>query len=158
MKSMLVAMALAVASLVAPFSLAQDKDDAADLNVMRQAARADKRAFVASALDLTPAEAKRFWPIYEAYQRQLNLANQQRTLTIESAISAERVSDTYAKQLANDLIQSAETEMRARRNMHSAVMRALPPRKAARYIQLETKLRAIYEYDLASTIPLVRAK
>ena len=85
MKSVFVAMLFVAASLAAPFSLAQDKDDAADLNVMRQSARADKRAFVASALDLTPAEAKRFWPIYDAYQRELNLANQQRTLTIESA-------------------------------------------------------------------------
>ena len=158
MKRMFVAIFFAAASVAAPFSFAQDKDDAADLNVMRQAARADKRAFVASALDLTPAEAKRFWPIYDEYQRELNLANQQRTLTIESAISAERVSDLYAKRIANDLIQSAELEARARRKMSNAVMRALPPRKAARYIQLETKLHAIYEYDLASTIPLVRAK
>ena len=48
--------------------------------------------------------------------------------------------------------------MRARRKMYSAVMRTLPPRKAARYMQLENKLRAIYEYDLAATIPLVQAK
>ena len=76
----------------------------------------------------------------------------------ESALGAERVSELYAKRLSNDLIQSAETEMRARRKMYNAVMRALPPLKAARYVQLESKIRALYEYDIASTIPLVRAQ
>ena len=35
-------------------------------------------------------------------------------------------------------------------------MRALPPRKAARYLQLESKIRAMQDYDIAKAIPLVK--
>ena len=36
------------------------------------------------------------------------------------------------------------------------LLKALPPIKAARYLQLESKIRALQDYDIASTIPLVR--
>jgi hypothetical protein len=36
------------------------------------------------------------------------------------------------------------------------VRSALPPRKAARYIQLEQKARAVQQYDIAVTFPLVK--
>ena len=49
-----------------------------------------------------------------------------------------------------------EAEIKARRTMHNRVMRALPPRKAARYLQLESKVRAVQDYDIATTIPLIK--
>jgi len=36
------------------------------------------------------------------------------------------------------------------------VMRALPPKKAARYLQLESKIRANRAYDIAVAFPLVQ--
>ena len=38
---------------------------------MWKAIQTDKKAYVASVLNLTPAEAKKFWPIYDQYQRDL---------------------------------------------------------------------------------------
>jgi hypothetical protein len=35
-------------------------------------------------------------------------------------------------------------------------MKALPTRKAIRYLQLESKIRAAQDYDLATTIPLIK--
>jgi len=32
----------------------------------------------------------------------------------------------------------------------------LPAKKAARYVQLDNKIRAVQAYDIASTIPLIR--
>ena len=39
--------------------------------------------------------------------------------------------------------------------MHNAVLKALPTRKAARYLQLESKIRAVQAYDIAAAIPLI---
>jgi hypothetical protein len=41
--------------------------DVTDMQALRAAVKADKRAFVAATLALTDAEAKKFWPIYDAY-------------------------------------------------------------------------------------------
>ena len=48
-----------------------------------------------------------------------------------------------------------DSEAKARRTLRNRLMRALPPVKVARYLQLEDKLQAIREYDIASAVPLV---
>jgi Spy/CpxP family protein refolding chaperone len=156
------AVVFAAALIAAQSAWAQDKAaDVTDMQALRAAVRADKRAFVESTLKLTPAEAKRFWPIYDTYQRAVDLANQRRVVAVETLISRDKpISDLYAKNLANELIAVDEAEVKARRTMQNRLMRGvptriLPPKKAARYIQLETKIKAVLAYDIASTIPLI---
>lgn len=131
--------------------------DVTDMQALREAVRADKKAFVTSTLQLTPAEAKKFWPLYDAYQRSLDMTNRERNVVVVSLIGADKpISDLYAKNLANELIAADEAEIKARRTLHNRVMRALPAKKAARYLQLESKIRAVQAYDIAATIPLLK--
>src|SRR5436305_15156065 len=100
----------AVASLAAPVGLAQNKDgDVTDMPALRAAIKSDKKAFVAATLQLTPAEAKRFWPIYDAYQRSIDASNRRRALAVE-AVGAkdEDLSNTYARNLTIEAIASDE--------------------------------------------------
>jgi len=158
MDKKLAAIVFAVAAFAAPCTWAEGNPaDVTDMQALRTAVRADKKAFVASTLQLTPAEAKKFWPIYDQYQRDLDMANRQQVRAIEGLLSREKaISDAYARQLANDLISGDETEVRARRKMFTRVMKALPPKKAARYMQLEAKIRAFQDYDVAVTFPLIQ--
>jgi hypothetical protein len=36
------------------------------------------------------------------------------------------------------------------------VLQALPPKKAARYLQIENEYRILLRYELAATVPLVQ--
>ncbi len=147
----------AAAMIAAHPSQAQDVGAVTDMNALRTAVRADKKAFVASTLQLTEAEAKKFWPIYDAYQRDLDLATRRRSLVIVDVVGANKaISDLYAKNLATELLAADESEIKARRTMQNKVMRALPDKKAARYLQLESKVRAFQDYDIAVGIPLVK--
>jgi Spy/CpxP family protein refolding chaperone len=131
--------------------------DATDMQALRTAVRADKKALVASTLDLTEAEARKFWPIYDAYQRDLDLSNRQRALALQGVITLDKpISDLYARNLSNQLIAADEAEIKATRTMLTKAMKALPPKKAARYMQLEAKILAYQAYDVATTIPLVK--
>jgi len=149
---------IALAMLAPAPALAQSAAaDVTDLAALRTAVKTDKRAFVAATLALTDAQAKKFWPIYDEYQRSLDAANRIRAVALEGLLSRDKpITDLYAKQLANDLVASDEAEVKARRTMYSRVMRALPATKAARYLQLESKVRAIQNYDLATAFPLIR--
>jgi hypothetical protein len=156
---------LAAGFLVALPAWAEEKsDDVTDLNALRAAVRSDKKAFVASTLKLTPGEAKRFWPIYDNYQRVADAATRRRSLAVEAIVALDRpISDLYARNLANELIAADEDEIRARRTLTNRLMRGvptrvLPPAKAARYVQLESKIRAMEAYDIAAGIPLVKTK
>jgi Spy/CpxP family protein refolding chaperone len=131
--------------------------DATDMQALRTAVRADKKALVASTLNLTDAEAKKFWPIYDAYQRDLDLANRRRNLVVVDVVGSNKpISNLYAKNLANELLAADEAEIKSRRTMQNKVMKALPDTKAARYVQLESKIRAFQDYDIAVAIPLVK--
>ena len=46
---------------------------AADTNmeILKQKLKADKKLLVANNMELSDAEAKQFWPIYESYQKDL---------------------------------------------------------------------------------------
>jgi hypothetical protein len=158
MKRSVSAILFVIVSLIAPVAGAEDRiADVTDMQALRAAVKSDKKAFVASTMQLTAAEAKKFWPIYDAYQRSVDVSNQRRALAIEAVISKDQsLSSLYARNLANELIANDEAEIRARRTMHNRIMRALPPNKAARYLQLESKIRAVQDYDIASTIPLVK--
>ncbi|MBS0328174.1 MAG: hypothetical protein JSS46_16735 [Proteobacteria bacterium] len=139
-----------------PAPSAGGADESVDLQALRDAVKTDKKAYVASMLKLTPLEAKRFWPLYDTYQGALNLANQERAVTLNGMLSRdEPMTNAYAKQLAAAGLTADETEIRARRRLYTRLMRALPAEKAARYLELEDKIRAVQAYDLAATIPLI---
>ena len=109
---------------------AEDKiADVTDIQALRAAVRADKKAFVASTLKLTAAEAKRFWPIYDNYQRVVDSADQRRVVAVEGLIALDKpITDLYARTLANELIATDEVEIKARRTLHNRLMRGVPTR------------------------------
>ena len=158
MNNFVAALALAFA-VAAPSSYAAEGNaaDATDMQAMRAAVRADKKAYVASMLTLTPAEAKNFWPAYDAYQRTLDMTTREKNTTLVDVIGQDKpVSDPYAKQIAKEFMLADEAEIKARRALYNRVMKALPPKKALRYLQLEGKIRAAQAYEIAQTLPLVK--
>ena len=157
MKTQVAVLLFAVAAIGPSASWAQDTSGATEMSALRAAVKTDKKAFVASALNLTDAEAKKFWPIYDAYQRDLDLATRRRNVVVVDVVGTGKpISDLYAKNLANELLAADEAEIKSRRTMQNKVMRALPDKKAARYVQLESKIRAYQDYDIAVAIPLVK--
>lgn len=160
MKSPLVATLAGIALCCSPLALAQPPatTDAAEVKAIQAKSRtpADKKAFVGAELALTPAEASRFWPAYDAFQRRLDANNRRFALALQEAIVPEQVSDRHARNLAKELTEIEDAETRARKTLYAAVVRALPGRKAIRYLQLEAKLQAGYRYDVANSVPLVK--
>ena len=163
MKKYVAAVLFGAAMIAAQSTVAaEDKTaDVTDMEALRKAVRSDKKVLVASTLKLTDAEAKRFWPLYDAYQRDVDLANRRRNVVVEVLICRDKpLSDLYARNLATELMAADEAEVKSRRTLQNRLMRGvptriLPPRKAARYLQLESKIRAVQAYDIAATIPLI---
>jgi Spy/CpxP family protein refolding chaperone len=162
MNKYLAAILFGAVMIAAPCASAEDKADVTDMQALRTALRTDKKAFVASTLKLTPAEEKKFWPVYDEYQRNLDMTNRRRVVAIQQVIVGDAPeSELYAKRLVNELIAVDEAELKARRTLQNRLMRGvptriLPPKKAARYLQLEAKVRALQAYDVAATVPLVK--
>lgn len=154
---LIVAMFCAFA-LAAPRVGAQDRTaDVTDMQALRQAMKTDKRGYIAKMLDLTNAEAKRFWPIYDSYDRVIDETSRRRVVAVKDLVVRDSpTTNLAAKNLTAELVNIYDTEAKARVRLARSVMRALPPVKAARYLQLEDKMLAVRDYDEASAVPLIR--
>jgi hypothetical protein len=141
-----------------PFGWAQEKP-ADNMEILRQKIRADKKLLVALNMELTEAEAKNFWPIYEQYQKELQKMNQRMVNVLESYADDFRrksLTDDKAKKLIDEALAIDKAEADLKSAYAPKLTKALPVRKAVRYLQIENKIRALVRYDLASGVPLVR--
>jgi hypothetical protein len=153
---------LGVVALTAALTLpavAQTTPTASDMQILAQKVKADKKLLVAVNMQLTDAEAKGFWPIYDAYQKDLDTIDGRLSKTIAAyadAYNSGSVPDDTAKQLIGDYLAIEQDEAKMKRSYVSRLSDVLPGTKVARYLQLETKMRAIVRYELAANIPLVQ--
>jgi hypothetical protein len=157
MNRMLWAMTCAVV-LLAPPVCGQDRSADMNMQILRDEIQADKRAVVAVNMDLTETEARVFWPIYDQYQNDLRLINDRLAtaiLTYADAYNAGPVPDVIAKRLLDEAIALDDSEVRLRREYAARLARAIPVAKVARYMQIESKIRAAIRYELAANIPLL---
>ena len=129
-----------------------------DMEILRQKVKADKKLVIATNLSLTEAEAKNFWPIYDAYQNELSALNA-RTMklitTYATAYNAGPITSATAKSLLTEMMAIDDTELKVRHSYVPKFEGAVPSEKLARYLQIENKIRAVLKYELAAAIPLV---
>src|SRR6476646_8570717 len=93
---------LALALIVAVPAIAQTQSTSTDMKILADEVKADKKALVAQNMELTATEAESFWPIYDAYQQDLEKINDRMTQTIleyADASSKGTVDDATAKKL-----------------------------------------------------------
>lgn len=131
-----------------------------NMEIFMQKIKADKKLLVASNMGLTDAEGKDFWPVYEAYQKDLQQVNERLGKTINAYAEAYNegkgtVSNDTAKKLLDEAISVEEQEVKLKRAYAEKVGKVLPAAKTARYIQIENKIRAVIKFQLAQQIPLV---
>lgn len=155
MKLRQVFLLLAVATIAVP-ALAQGTSD---MEILRQKVKADKKLLISQNMQLTETEAKAFWPIYEAYQKELDQINERLGKAIVAyadAYGKGPVANETAKKLLNEALAIEEAELKLKRSYVPKLEKALPEAKVARYIQIENKIRALVRYELAANIPVVQ--
>jgi hypothetical protein len=131
-----------------------------NMQILVQKLKADKKLLVAGNLELTDAESKGFWPLYDMYQKDLQQVNERLGKTISEYAEAYNqgkgtIANDTAKKLLNDVIVVEEKEVVLKREYADKIGKVLPAAKTARYIQIENKIRAIIKFELAQQIPLV---
>jgi hypothetical protein len=158
MKKLLWTIVCAAALLAAP-AYAQSTSADMDMQILRDKIKADKKVLVASNMQLTDAEATAFWPIYDAYQNDLKAINARlgnAILAYSDAYKAGPISDQTAKKFLDEAIAIDDAEAKLRKDYAAKLTASIPAAKAARYLQIETKIRAAIRYELAANIPLVQ--
>jgi Spy/CpxP family protein refolding chaperone len=151
MKKLLTAVCATLAFVLSPASAQMAEDPA----VLLAKVQADKKGVVEKSLKLTDAEAKKFWPLYEKFQRELDVPHREYSLAVRDYISAEKsMTDANATRLARAVLAAGVAESKLREKHFKEASKVLPGVKAARYMQIENKIQAIQRYETAKAIPL----
>jgi hypothetical protein len=140
----------------APATTAPAVDPKADnMDVLRDKLKADKKLVVAEAMQLTEKEAAAFWPVYESFQKDLSALNS-RTLKLikEYAASYGSMTDPAAKGMVDSFLAIEKDRIQLMQAYAPKIRKVLPEVKVARYYQVENKIRAVVNYELAQEIPL----
>jgi hypothetical protein len=135
---------------------AQDKP--ADTNqLVREKIQADKKLLIAENMQLTEAEAKAFWPVYESYQKDMGkIVERTKKLIEDYAKNYQTMTDATAKKLVNEMLVIENERLKLRRAYLPKFRKVLSEKKVARYYQLENKIHAVVMYELAKILPLMK--
>ena len=153
--------AVLVATVLMALALVGSAQDtpANNLETVHEQLKADKKVIIGKYMTLTGAEANAFWPVYEAYQSDLQKINQRLVdllLRYAADYRSNSLTDEKARTLLDEWIAIENDDANRRASYVPKVLKALPPKKAARYLQIENEYRILLKYDLAVAVPLVR--
>jgi len=145
----------AIVVMVVP-AFAQDKV-ADNMQIVLEKIRADKKLLVAENMDLTEAEGKAFWPVYDQYQDELFLLRVRTAkLITDYANAREKMTNENARALLDEYMTIESLGVMLRQVYLPEFRKVLPEVKVARYYQIENKIQAALLYELARNIPLAK--
>jgi len=151
-------LALALALAVLPvMSQAQDAGLATDEQILLKQVNTDKKAVFAANLGLTEEESAKFWPIYDEYERAVKPYQDRLLANVNNfAEKYETLTDADAAAMLKEKMAIEKGREAVKQKYTAKVAKVLPPKKALRYAQLETRIQLINATNLYSLIPLAR--
>lgn len=139
--------------LVAPV-MSQTIEDM--IEVERSVLKAEKKAIVAENMNFTEEEATVFWPLYQEY------TNEEYTLMTEAVKIIKDYADHYdslgdlkADELMTRHLKLKQDEVKLQLKYFKKFKKVLPASKVTRFFQIENKINALIDAQLAIDIPLV---
>jgi galactose-1-phosphate uridylyltransferase len=145
--------------MVCVFTVAAQEKPADNMQIVLEKIRADKKLLVAENMQLTEAEAKAFWPVYDQYQDELFLLRTRTVKLINDFTDAyEKMTSETAKKLMDEYMTVETLGPKLRQTYLPKFRKVLPEVKVARYYQIKNKINAALMYELARNIPLMQAK
>ncbi|BDX37901.1 hypothetical protein CYCD_12560 [Tenuifilaceae bacterium CYCD] len=95
-----------------------------------KALKAEKVTFITNKLQLTPEEAKVFWPIYDEYwERKISILNERRKIVDEFAKDMDKLSEADIVNYTNRYVNSNKQEAELLSEFNIKLRAILPPKK-----------------------------
>ena len=125
--------------------------------LVRQSANTDRKIILMGNMTFTADESAQFWPAWNEY-RMAVAANGDRTLALikDFAANYENMTDQKADELMTDHYSIEMQNLVIQQKFSQEINKFMPANKVMRVIQIENKLDAAIDLQLASEIPLTK--
>ena len=154
----------ALAQTAAPQPAPQMKTDdllqgdiTSDIELTRASIQVRRQALVTAAMDLAPKDADVFWPLYREYREEMAKVNDRFVrLLVGYLENYDSLTDEAARKMLDEYLSID----RARNGVKSTFVprfgKVIPATQVARFFQIDNKLDAVINAELAKLIPLAR--
>lgn len=104
--------------------------------------RSEKVAFLTTNLNLTPAEAQKFWPVYNQMDKEKSdTQKKRRELENQVRDAGESLSDKEITKLTREFAGNMKTEGSLLEKYNEEFLKILPPKKVLKLYQVENEFR-----------------
>lgn len=131
---------------------------AENLDYQRVAIEAKKRLQIAKNMNFTRQEDKDFWNLYSEYERALDNIYRDKFDLIQnfrSSNASRNITDDQANEFVEQFFEIENRKITTKQSYVEKFKAILPGRKVARFYQIDNKLDAIINHELAIKIELL---
>ena len=130
-----------------------------DIQMLRQDIRSKKKQTIAANLQLTDADATKFWPVYDQYTDELVKINHEKYAVIKEYADAwGTLKDDQALSLVNRALAVDEKVAQLRIKYVPIFSKVVAGSKVATFFQIERRVQALIDLQLSAQLPLVQAQ
>ena len=141
--------------LLVGFAAPASAQTSTDIALTRAEIQKARQTIIAGAMHLTEDEGLAFWSAYRDYRLDMaRLGDRLVKVITEFVASDATLNDEQANRLLDEYLDLKAKEVSVRQKHVRAFRKLLPPAKVTRFFQLENKLDAVVNFELAQTVPL----
>jgi hypothetical protein len=127
------------------------------VDLLRKDIRSEKKQIIAANMQLTDAEAEKFWPIYDQYTAELVKINDAKYAVMkEYATNYSTLTDDKSVALTRQLLGVDQQVAELRLKYVPIFGKVVSGKKTALFFQLDRRLLALIDLQVASEIPMVQ--
>lgn len=128
-----------------------------EIELTRASIQLRRQALVTAAMDLAPKEEEVFWPLYREYRLEMaKVGDRLSQLLVQYAQQYDTLTDAQAVKIMDEYLSIERVKNSVKGKFVSRFRKILPARKVMRFFQVDNKLDAIINAELASIVPLAR--
>ena len=125
------------------------------IELLRSQIKTDRQAIVAENMNLSETQSEKFWPLYKEYMsRRDSLIDRRVAILTDFRDNRMGMTAQQARQILTDALKLEADIVSLKRQYVRDFQKVLGPRAALRFFQIQNKLDAIINVELASVVPL----
>jgi hypothetical protein len=127
------------------------------IELTRQSVHTDRKIILMGNMSFTTDESEAFWPAWNEYRAAM-AANGDRTLALikDFAANYDNMTNEKANELMTDHFSIEMQNIVIKQNFAKEISKFMPALKVMRVIQIENKMDAAIDLQLAAEIPLAK--
>jgi hypothetical protein len=147
----------AAPSAANPMNMTEEQVNDANIQLMREDIRSERKKVVAANMPLTETEATKFWPLYDRYIGDTIKVNDARfALLKEYAKNYQTGTEEQADSFIKQWLTFDQDNTQLRLKYVPEFEKVISHKKTAMFFQIDRRVSMMIELQLASQVPLVK--